>query len=531
MSTPCCEPVHLVPGPMGPSGNDGTSGVDGISSFTTLSAAFTVPVIGATEIAMVFSTAWMTPGQAVYLQNGGVFYVASVTNSTHAVLSNPSVETGNVAAGTVIPIASKLSPAGFKGAAGAAGGAGTGVSVTTKGDLQTYAGAPARLPVGTDGQLPAADSTAGTGLAWKTVLPNASASTDNHVAIFDTPAGTEKPAPVQALATFKFQDTGAAQTVGGNARGVDAVDLQPARVANTQVASGNNSGILSGRNNTASGQGAVAAGETNLASGANSVALGSGANATGQSSTVGGGSNNYAVQAWDTVAGGQTNVVNGGNAAVSGGSDNQVTGSSGFIGGGNSNRVSGTTGSVLGGQSNTASGTSAAVGGGAANVSSSNYSSIPGGLNGSSTHYGQVAHASGRFATNGDAQTSELIWRIATTDATANVEMFLDGSSQRATVPNNTTWAFEIIGVARRDDGTSITFEVKGGIKNDGGTVVLVAAVTAAVIADGTGTALTIANFVVDSDDPNNSLRIRVTGIAGQNWRWVAHARLVEVGY
>lgn len=516
---------------MGPAGTNGSAGTNGIDAFTTLTAAFTVPVIGLTAIATVGSTAWMVPGAPVALQNAGIFYVASVTDSTHVVLTNPAAETGNVAAATVIPIASKLAPAGFKGAAGAAGGAGTGVTVATKGDIQTFAGGPANLPVGTDGQIAVADSTAGTGLAWKSIVPNASGTTDNRVAVADTPAGTEKPAALQ-LIPFKFTNTGAPQNDnGGNARGVDAVDLQPARVAVTQVASGNNSGILSGRNNTASGQGSVVAGETNEASGANAVALGSGAVASGQNSTVAGGSNNFAGQAWDTVAGGQTNVVNSGNGTVAGGNGNQVTGASGFVGGGNSNSVSATTAAVLAGQSNTASGTSSVVGGGGVNVAAGSYSTIPGGLNGYATQYGQLAHAAGRFAANGDAQTSELIWRIATTDATANVEMFLNGSAQRATVPNNTTWAFQIIGVARRDTGVSITFEVKGGIKNDAGTVVLVAAVTAAVIADGTGAALTIANFVVDADDPNNALRIRVTGIAGQNWRWVAHARLVEVAY
>jgi hypothetical protein len=31
---------------------------------------------------------------------------------------------------------------------------------------------------------------------------------------------------------------------------------------------------------------------------------------------------------------------------------------------------------------------------------------VPGGLYGSATHYGEMAHASGRFASDGDAQTS-----------------------------------------------------------------------------------------------------------------------------
>lgn len=44
------------------------------------------------------------------------------------------------------------------------------VSTTTKGDLQTYDTAPARLPVGTDGQVLQANSATATGLEWITIV-------------------------------------------------------------------------------------------------------------------------------------------------------------------------------------------------------------------------------------------------------------------------------------------------------------------------------------------------------------------------
>jgi len=62
----------------------------------------------------------------------------------------------------------------------------------------------------------------------------------------------------------------ALQTTGGNARGANAVDLQTTRAGASpgQVASGANSVIVGGQNNTASGQGAViAGGSANTASG------------------------------------------------------------------------------------------------------------------------------------------------------------------------------------------------------------------------------------------------------------------------
>lgn len=516
----CAEPLRVVPGPPGPSGTNGTNGTNGIDAFTTLTANFTVPAIAATATATVGTTAWMVQGQPIYLQNGGVFYVSSITDGTHVVLQNPAAETGNVAAGTIVAIGNRLAPSGFKGAAGTSGAGGTGVTVATKGDLQTYAAAPANLPVGTNGQILTADSTTGTGLRWQQVVPNGSAGIDNAVAVANSPAGTETPAAIQYLTTARVTDTGAHQTVGGNARGVDAVDHQPARAAATQVASGNNSTIGGGRNGTSSAQ----------------------------SSTVGGGDGNTSSGSYDTVAGGQTNTASGGNSSVGGGLNNAASGPGSTISGGGNNVASQASSSVSGGSSNTSSGIASTVGGGNGNTANEGYATIsggsnnliipgataaviPGGQDAVATKYGQFTRSSGKFSGVGDAQVSELIWRRITTDATANVELFLDGGAARATVPNNTTWGFHIILSARRSNGDSFIYEAKGGIKNDAGNCVLVAAITEAVLADGTGGVLTTASVDVDADNANDTLRVRVTGVVGQTWRWVAHARLVEVGH
>lgn len=77
----------------------------------------------------------------------------------------------------------------------------------------------------------------------------------------------------------------------GNSRGVEAVDLQINRSANTQVASGNRSFIFSGDNNTASGVSSSVGGSTNTSSGTNSF--------------VGGGNNNEASGANSAIFGGQ----------------------------------------------------------------------------------------------------------------------------------------------------------------------------------------------------------------------------------
>jgi hypothetical protein len=83
--------------------------------------------------------------------------------------------------------------------------------------------------------------------------------------------------------------------VGGNNRGSFAIDLQRARIANTQVASGASSVILGGGFNTASGHMSTVIGNNSVASGNWSIALGNQATAsalytfaTGQGSVASG---------------------------------------------------------------------------------------------------------------------------------------------------------------------------------------------------------------------------------------------------
>jgi microcystin-dependent protein len=92
----------------------------------------------------------------------------------------------------------------------------------------------------------------------------------------------------------------ALQTTGGNARGANAVDLQTTRAGASpgQVASGANSVIVGGQNNTASGQGAVIAG-------------GSANTASGLWSFIGSGDNNVAGGNYSAIPAGQNNVANG----------------------------------------------------------------------------------------------------------------------------------------------------------------------------------------------------------------------------
>ena len=137
--------------------------------------------------------------------------------------------------------------------------------------------------------------------------------------LYVSPAGT---GALQAQATTS-------STVGGNARGANAVDWQTSRTAASQVASGQQSVIGGGLQNTASAAwGTVVGGYSNTAS------------------------NTYVV-----AAGGDSNTASGNRSALVGGSANIAGGYLNFIGGGYGN--SGTANAAVTTQSATMNGTTA----------------------------------------------------------------------------------------------------------------------------------------------------------------------------
>lgn len=189
--------------------------------------------------------------------------------------------------------------------------------------------------------------------------------------------------------------------------------------------------------------------------------------------------------------------------------------------------VSSGSNSVSLGTNNVSSGVESVVLGGSNNLSSSTYSSSLG--SGSKSNlYGGFAQSSGSFTSQGDSQSRVLIMRNTTTNNT-DTELFLDGSSQRLVLPDDTTWQFRINIVARRTDADneSAGYELIGVIDRNTGasTVSLVGVSTRTTIAED------IASWQVgcNADTTNGSLRVLVTGENSKTIRWVARVTLVEV--
>ena len=339
-------------------------------------------------------------------------------------------------------------------------------------------------------------------------------------------------------------------TVGGNTRGIYAVDLQLVRNNAARIASGAYSAIVAGSNNTASGSNsivlagnlnsssgfaAITGGESNTATGSFCVSLGEGNNATGlaaislgrSNNNVGGGGGdrgsfaigfgNYCTYTEGGGALGKSNTANNFNAIAIGQSSTASANVSFAIG---NTCTASAVGAVAIGNSNTASG---------------QVSTTIGGTNATSNLYGQLSYASGRFAANGDAQAHELIWRRAVT-GTAATELFLDGAAARAILPaTNSIWS-GIVNVSAvctaSGDGTTVVgdilateYSVK--IKRIGTNTTLVAApqiIGTSIVSDAS---MSTSLFSITADNTNEALAISFTppGTAGSTTTFRCLAR------
>src|SRR5258706_2759682 len=339
------------------------------------------------------------------------------------------------------------------------------------------------------------------------------------------------------------------------------------------IAAGLGASVGGGRNNAATNiYAAIGGGQSNSVFGSLSAVGGGLGNLAGsEAATIGGGRWNFISRSPDippvgcTISGGSSNQIFSGNAidglssysTISGGENNIVRGESdhGVVGGGGGNSIGSWSSycAIGGGSLNNIAGQGsgnnfydtiggghlnqispstpggvmgATVSGGLENAASGYASTIPGGTFAKASTYGQMAYASGRFATNGDAQTSLYVCRGATTDGTLT-ELFLDGASQRIVVPVNSTWTFDAFVTARSSTGNSGGYQIRGTIKNNPGTTSIVGSPTFTLL----GEDVAAWDAMVAADNANHALVVRVTGAAATSIRWVASLRTTEVIY
>jgi len=229
------------------------------------------------------------------------------------------------------------------------------------------------------------------------------------------------------------------------------------------------------------------------------------------------------------IGSGYQNVVSADYGFIGSGQGHSIAGTHSVIAGGYDHTVSSGAGYVCigGGYQHTASADYVFIGGGYGNEVTADVATVPGGYYGKAGLYGQVAHASGRFAAMGDAQTSVLVARNSTTDAATSTELFLNGSSARMTLNDGDTWFFTINVVARETNGSqrSCAYETKGVIERTGSTTTLVNSSSNSWGPSGTP----FGSCTVSADDTNDSLKIAVTGVASTTIRWVARIELTQV--
>lgn len=303
--------------------------------------------------------------------------------------------------------------------------------------------------------------------------------------------------------------------------------------------------FIGGGQNNLIGQNAdrsvVAGGDRNTARGTNSAILGGGRNTIETNagfSVIGGGeqNTNHVGTGYSVIAGGGGNEIFARLSVIGGGSLNDIGSNSTFavVGGGSNNNI-GTNSpqsSIGGGADNNIQAfvNSGTIGGGFGNVIASNASAaiIPGGYEAKADKWGQMAHASGSFANPGDAQGSDYILRFVTTNASIR-ELFLDGTNDRLRLNNtDTTWAFEIMVVARATTGgITAGYRFEGMIERDGGSINILGTPTKTILFEDAGALSWDANV----SDSNASLTVTVSANTADPVRWVARVRTVEVAF
>jgi len=156
------------------------------------------------------------------------------------------------------------------------------------------------------------------------------------------------------------------------------------------------------------------------------------------------------------------------------------------------------------------------------------YSSVPWG------RVGVIAHASGRFTANGDAQEGFSVARIQTTNATAT-SLLLDGATSTlkcGQLPNNSAWAIEGLLVAKTSGaGNALAIRITGLIKRGANAAATSVVGSPSVTVMAADAALASATASLNADTTNGALDVQVSGVAATTLNWVFSFKTSEVTY
>ena len=182
--------------------------------------------------------------------------------------------------------------------------------------------------------------------------------------------------------------------------------------------------------------------------------------------------------------------------------------------------------SIALGQLTESTGDGAAVCGGIANKAQARGGGILAGERALADRHGMQAHSAGRFSTEGDAQRARFVLRNKTTTNSA-VELFLDGSSTRLTIPSGKVIGLTINITGISSTGAAVAHYLRQyALKNVAGTTTEVYAPVTIGTDNAAGTSIAIS-----ASDASDALIVSVTGTASTIWRWVASVDAVEIGY
>lgn len=293
------------------------------------------------------------------------------------------------------------------------------------------------------------------------------------------------------------------------------------------VASGTFAGTF-GFNGRASGNSAITLGNS-YASGEDSLAavIDNNTSSYGATSTssIAMGKNAKATAIYNVAIGGINATATGSAYALALGSSVTASGNISTAIGVSNNASS--TKTIAIGDNNTSS-SSFAVTLGSGNVASSSNSLVLG-SNGEADIIGKIVFSNGYFSARGDSQAGQYILRADTTDATPTVlttNNSAAGNDDQIIAANDTCIMFSGTLVAMQNGAQDQGgWEIKGLLKNDGGTTTLVNS-NIQTFADGNGWTVGLT-----ADNTNNALAITCTGEAAHNIRWVANIHTSEVTY